>query len=275
MYFETSAQLEASCPQNISHGTKKYDRAMYFSPQLTVADGCVCELKFYYSMYGKDSYGLNIQVTSDSNPSWRALWSRAFQQQNDSTSWSLATVYIGNKHLKVGDSFRIAFVGIRGTGDRGDIAIDDLVVTERCGQTTTTSTTTTSTSSPTSKEAPFTTRTSSRKSTLKPLITTLKTTTQSYNKGGQASSSSFIPVISGAAGGAIVLIAVIVLFALKRRQKSLAERGNVQVYDEKEFHTVSNTLYLSGHDAEEDDSKDYEYIEHGKPAEHNKPASKV
>ncbi|CAF0808194.1 unnamed protein product, partial [Brachionus calyciflorus] len=90
------------------------------SPYLDVASNGGC-FKFFYHMFGRDIYALNIysQLTSDINygkPIWQKLG-------NQGDQWLLGQVYLERESFL---KRRFIIEGLTGKGPLGDIAIDDV-----------------------------------------------------------------------------------------------------------------------------------------------------
>ncbi|CAH3118157.1 unnamed protein product [Pocillopora meandrina] len=110
--------IEASSPR------KTGDKARFFSETLSAVPAKGMCLQFWYHMYGLDIGTLNVvQKTTSGSKSENILWTLQGQQGN---KWLNGKVSLS----KVPSSdFWIIFEGIRGTGYRGDIAIDDILIT--------------------------------------------------------------------------------------------------------------------------------------------------
>ena len=110
--------IEASSPR------KTGDKARFFSETLSAVPAKGTCLQFWYHMYGLDIGTLNVvQKTTSGSKSENILWTLQGQQGN---KWLNGKVSLS----KVPSSdFWIIFEGIRGTGYRGDIAIDDILIT--------------------------------------------------------------------------------------------------------------------------------------------------
>ncbi|XP_056017904.1 MAM and LDL-receptor class A domain-containing protein 2-like isoform X2 [Ostrea edulis] len=106
LYMETSG----SSPQ----GTKAIMRSPLFQ---TTGNSC---LSFFYNMNGADIGELTVQIEEGDNTSmvWR-------KQGNQGSEWRRAIVTLSSQ-----EAFWVLFVGRKGSGYRGDIAIDDVSITE-------------------------------------------------------------------------------------------------------------------------------------------------
>ena len=81
-------------------------------------------LQFWYHMFGADIGTLNvIQKTGPGNKSESLLWTLSGQQ---GTKWLNGRVSLNKNPSK---NFWIVFEGVRGKGYQGDIAIDDILIT--------------------------------------------------------------------------------------------------------------------------------------------------
>lgn len=101
-------------------------RAIFASPLINISSLTSPELSFYYHMYGATTDSLRVDVFS--NGSWDFnVWSLFGQQQSSGNAqWIQATVPLS---AYSGD-IRVRFVGRKGTGFNGDIALDDIRVDE-------------------------------------------------------------------------------------------------------------------------------------------------
>ena len=111
---------EASNPANTG------DEAVVYTPVFTVDAGCRLTIEFYYSMYGADIGELRVQETD----SQTVLWSLSGQQHSDGSTWSLASISL--PFDSTARDVQFDFVGVKGNDYRGDIAIDDLVISQEC-----------------------------------------------------------------------------------------------------------------------------------------------
>lgn len=80
------------------------------------------QLSFSYHMYGNRMGTLHVEIMSDDNPDWQVIWSRTGES---GTVWYNAAVDLGSF---IGQSVKIRFYGLTGTGFRSDMAIDDVKV---------------------------------------------------------------------------------------------------------------------------------------------------
>ncbi|XP_060073279.1 uncharacterized protein LOC132553085 [Ylistrum balloti] len=82
-------------------------------------------VEFYYHMYGRTMGTLNVYTKTESAEDNRAVW-RTFGNQGD--TWILARLSIPEQLARIG--YQIVFEGIIGRGYQGDMAIDDIKVTD-------------------------------------------------------------------------------------------------------------------------------------------------
>jgi hypothetical protein len=104
------------------------DSVFFTSPILDLSNSIIPSLSFYYHMYGSTMGSLRIDVYDGSI--WhKNLWQKTgSQHDNGNEPFSLANV---NLDMLSGlDSVLIRFVAIKGTGLTGDMAIDDISISE-------------------------------------------------------------------------------------------------------------------------------------------------
>nr|XP_026693491.1 flocculation protein FLO11 isoform X4 [Ciona intestinalis]XP_026693492.1 flocculation protein FLO11 isoform X5 [Ciona intestinalis] len=121
------AYVEASAPQKLNH------RAMLSTPYVnfTAEDTGIC-VRYWYHMLGENIGTLAVAV--ESNGTSTIMTSLDGQQ---SEQWLQGELQVPKQDLP----FRIIFIGVRGGGFRGDIALDDVtLVREPCNYVTETST---------------------------------------------------------------------------------------------------------------------------------------
>jgi uncharacterized surface protein with fasciclin (FAS1) repeats len=84
-----------------------------------------CELTFYYHMFGANAERLEVQFRTTKDGEFRSVWRRE-AALNSGEAWHDAWLY-GRVPVRgyIGD-LQIAFVGVRGDGIQGDIALDDI-----------------------------------------------------------------------------------------------------------------------------------------------------
>lgn len=110
--------IEASLPR------RPNEKARFISQQFTAVSVAGRCLQFWYHMFGADIGTLNVlQKTAPGNKSEKILWTLSGQQGN---AWLNGRVSLSRKPST---SFWIVFEGIRDSGYRGDIAIDDIQIT--------------------------------------------------------------------------------------------------------------------------------------------------
>lgn len=104
--------------------------AVLLSPELnmteyTPAGDGHCALTFWYHMYGADVKRLEVHVSRDAYNTSTAVWQRNATVNSGEVlhdRWLRGSVSLQGVH----DMLRLAFVGVRGDGIRGDIALDDV-----------------------------------------------------------------------------------------------------------------------------------------------------
>lgn len=102
------------------------ESAILQGPQLADS-GRARALSFYYHMYGADMGTLNVDVYS--NGVWtNGVWSRSGQQHTSSEApYTKATVDLS----AFTGTIRVRFRGVAAGGDKGDMAIDEVVIYEQ------------------------------------------------------------------------------------------------------------------------------------------------
>jgi PKD repeat protein len=104
------------------------DVANLMSPCISLSGNYTqVNLQFWYHMYGADITGLHVDIFYNGN--WvNDVYTIIGQQQNsNSAAWQQATV---NLNTYVGSTIRLRFRVIRGSNYRGDVAIDDISVSQ-------------------------------------------------------------------------------------------------------------------------------------------------
>ncbi|CAH1790069.1 unnamed protein product [Owenia fusiformis] len=127
MYIETSEPR------------KEGDRANLVTPVLEIKDDNNV-LEFYYHMYGEDVGALNVYTLQDGKRS--LVW---FKRGEVGNQWNQARVVLPKGRLQ------LLFEGVRGKSFRGDVAIDDIELTDGRKLTTQYTTKTTMMSLPTTR----------------------------------------------------------------------------------------------------------------------------
>jgi hypothetical protein len=92
------------------------------SPVLDISSVAFPKLIFWYNMYGSGIGTLDVEISTDG-----ITWNNVFTLSgNQGTSWTEVILplssYVGSTSLQ------IRFIGTRGSGSRGDIAIDDVTI---------------------------------------------------------------------------------------------------------------------------------------------------
>lgn len=80
-----------------------------------------CHLAFNYHMFGTNIGTLTLQVSSDGGFTWTSIWQRSGNRGN---KWHKE--YLSLKDYQDGSILQFRFVGTKGNGSRGDIALDDI-----------------------------------------------------------------------------------------------------------------------------------------------------
>jgi len=109
--------MESSSP---NYSTK---RAILYGPCVNLPSSGSSSFSFKYHMYGASTMGsLAIEASLDGT-SWSTVWSRSGDQGNQ---WNTSTI---NLDVYNGQKVQLRFNGITGTTWQGDMAIDDLKIT--------------------------------------------------------------------------------------------------------------------------------------------------
>ena len=106
------------------------DKAYIITPCIDLNGYSCASLEFKYHMYGSDVRKLRIDIDTGTNtPAWVAqiAFLNNEDQQSSTEPWKTFSVALDEY---VGDIVRIRFTGIRGPGEKGDMAIDDIKITE-------------------------------------------------------------------------------------------------------------------------------------------------
>ncbi len=112
-----------------SYGAAYYNGDQAVVESKSFVPSSTSTISFRYHMYGGNMGTLNLEVYNGS--SWSTLWSRSGQQHgSSSTSYSLGSV---NLSAYSGSSIKLRFRGVAAGGYRGDMAIDDLTITNTLG----------------------------------------------------------------------------------------------------------------------------------------------
>ncbi len=106
-------------------------RAILNSPCFDLSAATTANFAFQYHMYGRSNMGnLALEASNDNGATWSSVWSESGNQGN---SWQSANVDLA---AYVGSTVRLRFNGITGSTWQGDMAIDDVRLTEAGGPTT-------------------------------------------------------------------------------------------------------------------------------------------
>ncbi|WP_170110237.1 T9SS type A sorting domain-containing protein [Flavilitoribacter nigricans] len=90
--------------------------------ELNTAGSDTCHFSFNYHMYGNTIGSLALEATLDGGFSWVPVWEQIGDQGNQ---WN--KVYLSLSDFPEGSTMQFRFVGTKGDGFRGDIALDHLV----------------------------------------------------------------------------------------------------------------------------------------------------
>ncbi|KAI8780792.1 MAM and LDL-receptor class A domain-containing protein 2, partial [Biomphalaria glabrata] len=104
-----------------SSGRQTNDTARIYSDVITLQPAGLC-VRFWYNMYGSDSGTLNLYAKQDGELG-PVLWKRVGEQGQ---SWKLGFVHI----LEYGGQIQLVFEGVLTAGYMGDMALDDITVTD-------------------------------------------------------------------------------------------------------------------------------------------------
>ncbi|XP_055957693.1 MAM and LDL-receptor class A domain-containing protein 2 [Patella vulgata] len=100
------------------------DKARLISPSITPGSHC---LRFWYNMFGNNVYYLKVYLMTGLSlpaPTW-------FKKGTQGSKWKQAVINIKN----IKNTFNVVFEGIRGTGYHGDIAVDDVTMSnDECAE---------------------------------------------------------------------------------------------------------------------------------------------
>ncbi|CAM1344712.1 T9SS type A sorting domain-containing protein [Tenacibaculum amylolyticum] len=108
--------IEASRPNYPSKNAK------LLMPCLDLTNATNPTLSFKYHMYGRNINRLNIAITTN-DTRWKRVWTQVGEQGD---SWKTGTLDLSPY---VGKIVRLRFVGVTGDASKGDIAIDDIRIT--------------------------------------------------------------------------------------------------------------------------------------------------
>ncbi len=79
-----------------------------------------CHLSFWYHMYGVNVNELKLEISNDAGATWLPLWS---ENGNQGDRWFQAFIDLTLFHTQ---TVQFRFIGITGSGSRGDIALDQI-----------------------------------------------------------------------------------------------------------------------------------------------------
>ncbi|NRB63736.1 MAG: hypothetical protein HRU40_12055, partial [Saprospiraceae bacterium] len=97
--------------------------AILNSPCFDLAGATAATFSFQYHMFGPDIGALRFQVSVNEGLSWQTIWQ---QQNNQGPEWKKA--YVAFSDYQAGDVLQFRFLGTRGRGSQGDIAIDNISI---------------------------------------------------------------------------------------------------------------------------------------------------
>ncbi|WP_185154172.1 T9SS type A sorting domain-containing protein [Fulvivirga sp. M361] len=92
------------------------------SPCFDLQDRSTLNVTFGYHLFGTDIGKLSLQLTKDEGATWASVW---VQQGNKGNQWNNAVITLDEY---VGNTIQLRFVGETGSGSRGDMAIDNIVI---------------------------------------------------------------------------------------------------------------------------------------------------
>ncbi|MEZ5043404.1 MAG: T9SS type A sorting domain-containing protein [Saprospiraceae bacterium] len=81
-----------------------------------------CHVSFNYHMRGIDIGSLRLEISINGGFNWRSIWEKSGQQGTD---WQ--KVYLSLADYSDGALLQFRFVGVKGSGSKGDIALDNIV----------------------------------------------------------------------------------------------------------------------------------------------------
>jgi len=116
--------MESSSPNYSSK------RAILNSPCFDLSAETQATFAFKYHMYGASTMGsLALEVSTDNGTTWTSVWNMSGNQGN---AWLSATVDLA---AYIGGTVQLRFNGITGTTWQGDMAVDDVSLTNAGGGT--------------------------------------------------------------------------------------------------------------------------------------------
>lgn len=80
-----------------------------------------CHFSFYYHQFGSEIGSLSVETSIDGGGIWQKVWSQSGDQGN---SWK--KIYLSFDHIADGTVYQVRFIGVGGSGSRGDIALDQI-----------------------------------------------------------------------------------------------------------------------------------------------------
>lgn len=88
---------------------------------LIQGDVALCQFSFQYHMYGRDMGSLSLEISEDDGANWNVIWEK---QGDQGDNWNQVFIDLQAYAERV---CKLRFVGKGGLGQRGDIALDDLI----------------------------------------------------------------------------------------------------------------------------------------------------
>ena len=92
------------------------------SPCFDLRDRSTLKVSFGYHLFGTDIGKLSLQITKDEGATWASVW---VQQGNKGNQWNNAVIDLDEY---AGNTIQLRFVGETGSGSKGDMAIDNIVI---------------------------------------------------------------------------------------------------------------------------------------------------
>ncbi len=94
--------------------------AVLLSPCFDLSQQSQASFSFSYHMYGEDMGSLRLQVATEAAPSWKTIWARSDDQENQ---WFDTSVSLDDF---TGQKIKLRFFGVTGDNYTSDMAIDEL-----------------------------------------------------------------------------------------------------------------------------------------------------
>ncbi|MCK7589585.1 GEVED domain-containing protein [Subsaxibacter sp. CAU 1640] len=103
-----------------ANGFSSGNTAILISPCYDLSSLSTAYFSFYYHMYGNSMGTLNLEITTDNGGSWTNVFTRSGNQGN---VWNIENI---NLNGYLGQTVKFRFIGVRGTGNTSDMAIDHI-----------------------------------------------------------------------------------------------------------------------------------------------------